>query len=407
MSDGLSTNPAPGVAAPGAQAPARGSLLRAAIWVAIGAIIIAAILCVVWVLIGDDNAIIARAFWTVALLAAFAGVVLLEVGLATQRPQWVTIAAIGCWVVVLLLGAVKIWMPESQGNGWDWVGVRLFEFIVIVAIVQLTFLHQRIMWRALTRVPTTVNRVITYVTTGLLIVLAGMLVFSLTFPREFTYDSLYWRIVVSLAILAAVGSALLPLINALFAPRRASMVAPAAPGAPAWPTYPDGRTPLPMLPDGQPDFRAYLLPAQAAAPQRTTAAPQGFGAAPGWGAPPYAGPQPAQPMHPAAQGYGTAPSAPAWPQQARGYQPQPAAAPAWPQAPAPQAPSEQAPARPAPAPSPEHPTAAHQTVAHPSVAHPPAAHPAPAHPSSGSAIAPPPFAPPVAPADTGEAPPQP
>ncbi len=411
MSETLPTTPASGATARGAQAPARGSLLRAAIWVAIGAIIVAAILCVVWVLIGDDNAIIARAFWTVALLAAFAGMVLLEVGLSAQRPQWVTIAAIGCWVIVLLLGAVKIWMPEAEGNGWDWVGVRLFEFIMIVAIVQLTFLHQRIMWRALTRVPTAVNRVIVYITSGLLIVLAGMLVFSLTFPREFIYDSLYWRIVVSLAILAAVGSALLPLINALFAPRRPAMVAPSAPGSTAWPTYPDGRTPLPMLPDGQPDFRAFLTPvpeAMAATPQPAPQpAPHAYGAVPAWGARPVGGAQQSHPAYPAAPGYTAPQPTSAWPQPPAGYHPQAGATPAWqPAAPQP-APAQHAPAGQAPG---HHLPAAYAAGHHavppvrpvaPQQAPP---QPGPAQPSSGSAVAPPPFAPPASPTDSGEAP---
>lgn len=36
---------------------------------------------------------------------------------------------------------------------------------------------------------------------------------------EPTYRPLYWRVVVALAILAAVGTAIVPLVNALFAPK--------------------------------------------------------------------------------------------------------------------------------------------------------------------------------------------
>ena len=52
-------------------------LIRIAIWVAIGALIAAALVCVVWVLIGSQNGLIGRAFLTILLLAAFAGVALI------------------------------------------------------------------------------------------------------------------------------------------------------------------------------------------------------------------------------------------------------------------------------------------------------------------------------------------
>jgi len=68
---------------------------------------------------------------------------------------------------------------------------------------------------------------------------------------------------VALAILAAVGTALIPLVTAMFGPRSARPAAAAAApthvdGRPLlpWPTYRDGVTPLPMLDNGQPDFDA-------------------------------------------------------------------------------------------------------------------------------------------------------
>ena len=61
-------------------------LIRIAIWVAIGALIAAALVCVVWVLVGPSNDVIGRAFLTIFLLAAFAGVTILEARLAPRRP---------------------------------------------------------------------------------------------------------------------------------------------------------------------------------------------------------------------------------------------------------------------------------------------------------------------------------
>ena len=68
--------------------PESSKILRASLWVAIGALIAAALVCVVWVLIGDDNGIIGKAFLTILLLAGFAGVAIIESQLAPRRPAW-------------------------------------------------------------------------------------------------------------------------------------------------------------------------------------------------------------------------------------------------------------------------------------------------------------------------------
>ena len=120
------------------------------------------------------------------------------------------------------------------------------------------------------------------------------------------------------------GTALIPLVNALFAPKKpraAQLVPPpVAPAPQAWPTYADGVTPLPVMPDGSPDWNAYYTgypsnvsqaiapvapmaappwPEPAAAPQRSEpAAPPA--PAPGQGTPPagYEGFPPPPPLPP-------------------------------------------------------------------------------------------------------------
>ena len=67
-------------------------LIRGAIWIAIGALIAAALVCVVWVLVGDQDGLIGRAFLTILLLAAFAGIAILEAGLAPNRPDWLALS---------------------------------------------------------------------------------------------------------------------------------------------------------------------------------------------------------------------------------------------------------------------------------------------------------------------------
>src|SRR6478735_6546931 len=123
-------------------------LLRAAIWVAIGALVAAAIVCVVWVFVGAQNGIVGRAFLTILLLVAFAGVTILDAHLAPKRPAWFALASMASWVAALLVGAILIWMPER----YSWNGfTRLVQFLFIVLILQLALLHVRLYLRAAQR----------------------------------------------------------------------------------------------------------------------------------------------------------------------------------------------------------------------------------------------------------------
>lgn len=261
-------------------------LIRVAIWVAIGALIAAAIVCVVWVLLGSQNGIIGRAFLTILLLAAFAGVAILDARLAANRPAWFALTSMIVWVVTLLLGAFLIWMPESgSGLGFGLGLGRFMSFLLIVLILQLALLHLRLFVKAYQRFVTPFTMIVTVATVALVAVLAFMLVFPLAFGEYLTFTDTYWRWVVAIAILAAVGTALVPLVNALFAPKkpRAAAAQPAPYGyapAPQWPTYVDGVTPLPVLPDGSPDWNAYYTgyPSanmQAIAPVAPVAVPVG------------------------------------------------------------------------------------------------------------------------------------
>jgi hypothetical protein len=243
-------------------------LIRGAIWIAIGALIAAALVCVVWVLIGDQQGLIGRAFLTIVLLAGFAGIAILEASLAPNRADWLALLSMISWIIALLVGAVKIWLPEE---GFLFSGMeRFFQLLLVVGVLQLALLHVRLFQKSAARHVTAFTRTIMYATFAFLAILVALLVFYLTFPHTFRYDELYWRIVVALTILAAVGTMLIPLLNALFAPKRVSAAASAlvpyaAAGAVAypaatpqpWPTYADGRTPLPVLPDGNPDWNAY------------------------------------------------------------------------------------------------------------------------------------------------------
>ena len=307
--------------------PESSKVLRASIWVAIGALIAAAFVCVVWVLIGDANGMVGKAFLTILLLAAFAGISIVEASFAAHRQAWFALASMVSWVLLLLIGAFLIWMPT---NSYGIVGAeRFFKFVVIGLIIQGALLHARLYLKAYQRHQTTFTSIVAYVTVGLVVILAVMLVIPLMTEEYVTYRSIYWRVVVSLAILAAVGTALIPLMNALFAPKKPRVApvtgyySPSTAAAP-WPTYADGVTPLPVLPDGSPDWNAYYTgqPTTAPTPDAAASAPAlaGTPTAPDPQVAPAApaAQQPAAPQQPAASGYDGYPPAPPVPPAPQG-----------------------------------------------------------------------------------------
>ena len=412
-------------------------LIRGAIWIAIGALIAAALVCVVWVLVGDQNGLIGRAFLTILLLAGFAGIAILEAGMAPKRPDWLALTSMITWIVALIVGAIKIWLPQEQayfGSGAE----RFFQLLLVVGILQLALLHVRLYTKSALRYVTTFTRVIQYVTLGLLAILVGMLVFFLTVPDLFDYGELYWRIVVALTILVAVGTTLIPLLNALFAPKGAAAAVPGAPGgalppaAGGWPTYADGVTPLPALYDGSPDWNAYYtgVPTPGQGGYAAPAAPQTQ--SPVWVVPQNAPPQPeaqqswtaSEPVHQAPEAASQAPEgayAPDGSYAPEGYAPQgsqpmpePTPEPVIPGAPEPGVPGAPEPTIPSPepelptpepvdpqpvpapdpAPAPEPaPSPVPETPPAPGQPQPPSGPPSPQHPPAPGAFPPPPPAP--------------
>ena len=364
-------------AQPPQQASSSSPLMRIAIWFAIGALIVGAIVCVLMVLLGTQGDLIGRTIFTILLLVAFAGATILDAHLAPQRPTWLVLASMGTWIIALLLGATMVWMPERTFFFSPFY--RVFNLLLIVGIMQLVLLHARLYLKALRRYDTVFTRCVAIVTMVLVVGLAVMLIIPLAFGEWLYFADIYWRLTVALAILAAVGTALVPLVNLLFAPKQPRLaavypapMAPAAPGYPGapglaiapvaaptaapaapalaapvlaapalaapvepappvaapapaepaaqellpWPSYVDGVTPLPMLPDGSPDWNAYytgypspgaqvFVPLEHAAPPAAPEAPapqqapeaQAFAPQP-TSAPGYEGYPPPPPMPP-------------------------------------------------------------------------------------------------------------
>lgn len=258
-------------------------VMKAIIWTAIGALIASALICVWWVLTGSQTGLVTKAFLSVALLTGFALATIWDVKQSVKRPEWLNLVSIIGWILVLLAGAVKIWQPVTTsgyyfGDGLEYV-LRFVDFVFILVIIRLAILHFGLYYRSLIAHFTLFNKTTGFVTLGLVALLAGLLVAPLMTTDDSIFPDLYWRVTVAVAILAAVGTVLVPLVNTLTIPRQVAPVPASIPPQVGeklpWPTFNDGVTPLPVLPNGLPDFQAtYPAPSYVSSPEGAYNAPQ-------------------------------------------------------------------------------------------------------------------------------------
>lgn len=229
---------------------------KAIVWVAISAMIISAIICVFAVLFGTEGDIVRKAFTTVGLLTLFAFAVIVDTRTSYKRPDWLNLISMGGWIVLLLAGAFKIWAAQAEYEPtYFYEGARFTEYIGLCIVVRLAILHFGLMFNTIQVNKTSFNLICGYLSIAFVALLGLLLSIPLITSNWDAHDEFYWRGVVAVSILAALGTALVPLVNALTRPAK-----PANPmGMPEtllpWPTYADG-TPLPMLPNGMPDFNA-------------------------------------------------------------------------------------------------------------------------------------------------------
>lgn len=242
-------------------------IYKIALWVAIGSLVGGALISVALILLGDNDRIVSRALWTVFLLAGFSGVILLEFRVTKIVNPIEQLVSVAGWMVVLFAGAFKIWTPFAvTGTGGYYyegteVAERVWFFLLILVIVRLACLHFSLYSRRIFVNPTMFKTITGWFTVALTSVLTIMLVIPLTNGNPEEYDDFYWRVVVAMAVLVAVGTALLPLVTALTTPRvtqpsNLSAVVQPVPVTPEWPRFADGITPLPILPDNTPDWGA-------------------------------------------------------------------------------------------------------------------------------------------------------
>lgn len=287
---------------------------KIAINLVIYALIAVGVISVVAVMIGSFNTIVSNAVLTVIALAAFALIVWVETIGADNRPLWMTVSVVLVWAAVLLAWAIKIWLPYFDDWYADSAPLRLFQILLIGGIARLAFLHAQLVLRKYAKYRELLTAsIFANVSVFLVGALALLLVVPLVSGPWIDYPELYWRIVSAVAILAAVATVVVPLFRLIGgriaagngagangadgsvaaaeagvapvqppvapvaqqqpavqqsaiqappvvqAPQQLPQGSPQQPELLPWPLFPDG-SPLPQLPNGQPDFSAQYNP---------------------------------------------------------------------------------------------------------------------------------------------------
>lgn len=220
--------------------------------------------------IGDFEGRAERVFATLFTFAVFASLTVIDSRIKVGA-AWYTPVALIANAYILALMLVVVWMTPSS---WALSFVLFFNSLVIIIITRAVLLLALLLAKLSTQRPASVGAFA--LITSLLATFSGVL-----YTAPLVIDSLgarvldlYWRISVAVLLLTALSFSITMLLRWAYgkapsvaqAPVPAAAAAPAPVAAPApepavqeqqellpWPTYDDGR-PLPIGPDGQPDF---------------------------------------------------------------------------------------------------------------------------------------------------------
>lgn len=272
----------------------------------VGSVIAAALVGVGAVIGGAFGDLAWRCIATIGLFVLFSLISWYDADVSARRAPWFGALSFVTSFYLFLAGIVKIWLPSTAESGWLG-GDAFVNWLWLVFVARIGLLHIHVVINTKRRLHSSTMDFISDAT----LALVGMLTVLLSLPAlvsGFEFPEIYWRAIGVIAILDALGTVLIPLSYALFAPKdelavdagddrawpapratvheaaaerprpqvadeptgevlrtlpsdsssafrppAAAYARPAAEKLLAWPRYADG-TPLPTGVDGGPDF---------------------------------------------------------------------------------------------------------------------------------------------------------
>ncbi|PZF57449.1 hypothetical protein DEJ23_08215 [Curtobacterium sp. MCSS17_008] len=238
----------------------------------IGAVVAAGLEGIVAVLLGDFGRVAVQLLLTVVVVVVFALLSWYDADVSSRRSGTFAFASIAVSMYLLVTGLFKVWVVPTDPFGGDgiWiVGERFWQWLGIVFVARFALLHVHLLLVIHRRYPTPLLQLVAKVTVALIALLALLLSVPLLAP-DADLASGYWRLVWVVVILDLLGTVVVPLSNALFRPRPASVAWPApsgtGAGSPHGPAGPGPAAPLVGGWSGTPEPAAPAAPAEPAAP---------------------------------------------------------------------------------------------------------------------------------------------
>jgi hypothetical protein len=227
----------------------------------IAAVLAAAAIAIYAIIVGTFGVLEQKLLLVVVVFIGFAFFALFDAGVVARRSDRLALISVAVALYLLVAGVLKVGLATDDRDlfsddfsVWSeftrWIGLA---FVARVALLWVWMLHEG---RRSARLR--MLRTLALVTTVLVVILAVLLTLPLILERTHFADP-YWRATAVAAILALLGTALLPLLGWFL--RERNRPAPAPPGVRrlAWPRFEDG-TPLPADAEGRPDYSVLEQP---------------------------------------------------------------------------------------------------------------------------------------------------
>jgi hypothetical protein len=191
------------------------------LFLAIGALIAAAVLGGYFIIVGDQANIAGRAWMTLLLVGLFAGAVVLDANVGNGPNRWYLGVSTIVNVVLVAIGLIKLWngwlQPEDTAAASVWF-VQTMRLVLIIVLFRLALLFTQLYGLYfVTRARSQVGKITAILTIGLVWVTALILAIPAAFPEP-EWPDWWWR-VAGAATLVAVVTTVIPLIVRAFEPK--------------------------------------------------------------------------------------------------------------------------------------------------------------------------------------------
>jgi hypothetical protein len=224
------TPPSDGSAPQAPETPAvrRSRAATMSLFLAIGALIAAAVLGGYFIIVGDQANIAGRAWMTLLLVGLFAGAVVLDANVGNGPNRWYLGVSTIVNVVLVAIGLIKLWngwlQPEDTAAASVWF-VQTMRLVLIIVLFRLALLFTQLYGLYfVTRARSQVGKITAILTIGLVWVTALILAIPAAFPEP-EWPDWWWR-VAGAATLVAVVTTVIPLIVRAFEPKASKPAQP-------------------------------------------------------------------------------------------------------------------------------------------------------------------------------------